>query len=165
MGHRPFGAQYRYYSHMVKKLFLITVLALTMLTTQQAFAIDTRDAEGIEKAENYLEQITPTNAPRSPLGFDTNTLQRQEDVVPLGQTIISTLTGFLAAIAGTYAVFMILRYSYTFITSDGDSKKAEEGRKGMIFSIIGLVGIMLSYLIIYTIVDTLFRIGTPGQGL
>lgn len=151
---------------MVKKTLLTILLATMFLGAPVAFAaIGDRDEAGINNAQNYLEQITPDNAPKSPLGFSKDVIQAQTDGVSLGQMIVSTLTGFLAAIAGTYAVFMILRHSYTLITSDGDAKKAEESRKGILWSVLGLAGIIFSYLIIYTIVDTLFRIGTPGQGL
>ena len=125
--------------------------------------ISKRDAAGIDAAQKYIESITPNNAPTSPLGFDTKTITDQKDVVPLAQSIIGTITGFLAAIAGTFALFMILLNAFRLITSNGDQKKIEGARGGILWSVLGLLGIMFSYLIIYTIVDTLFRIGS-GTG-
>ena len=119
---------------------------------------------GVRNAEEYLKDITPENAPKTPLGFDATRIQSQTGAVSLVQEVISTITGFLAAIAGTFAVFMLMKHAFHLITSDGDSKKAGEARTGILWSLLGLLGIMFSYLIIYTIVDTLFRIGN-GSGL
>lgn len=151
---------------MVKKLLIAALLGL-LLGTSVAHAdnhtgITERDRASIESARGILDAITPTNAPTSPLGFSSNEIKEQEDVVPLVQSIISTVTGLLAALAGIYALFMILKNAFQLITSDGDSKKIEGARKGILFSLLGLLGIMFSYLIIYTIVDTLFRLGNGG---
>lgn len=152
----------------------MTSLLLVFAMVTPVFAIGTTTSAterqpqepgiGALNAEEYLDKITPENAPRKPLGFDSTSIQNEKQAVSLVQNIISTLTGFLAAIAGTFAVFMVLYQSYHLITSNGDSKKATDARNGILWSLIGLLGIMFSYLIIFTIVDTLFRIGS-GAGL
>lgn len=150
---------------MVKKYLAAIVLACSLALMPTAFAQITKsDTATINNAQKYIEDITPNNAPKNPLGLDTNTIQEQKDIVPLAKTIISMVTGFIAALAGIYAVFMLLRHSFVLITSNGDSKKISEARGGIVRSLLGLVGIMFSYLIIYTIVDTLFKIGS-GTGL
>lgn len=143
---------------------IISLLLVGSFLFPSAFAEGISDADraSIERAEGYLDQIRPDNAPQSPFGFDTQEIQSQTDVVPLAQSIIGTITGFVAALAGTFAVFMILINAFRLITSDGDTKKIEGARNGILFSLLGLVGIMFSYLIIYTIVDTLFRLGSGG---
>lgn len=150
---------------MVKKLLLPVLLACFLAVAPSAMAaISAEDSAAINSAETYLNQIRPDNAPDSPLGFNSAELKTQDNVVSLGQSVISTITGFLAAIAGTFAVFMIIRHSFGLITSNGDQKKIEGARNGILWSLLGLLGIIFSYLIIFTIVDSLFRIG-QGTGL
>lgn len=150
---------------MVKRfLALLLLSASLLLSTPTVLAISDADRNNVESATNILNSITPDNAPKNPLGFNQETIGEQEDIVPLAKTIISMATGFIASLAGIYAVFMLIRHAAGLITSDGDEKKITDARSGIVRSLVGLIAIMLSYLIVFSIVDTLFKVGS-GTGL
>jgi len=150
---------------MVKRLLTLLLLTGSLLvSTPAVVAISNSDRNNVESATNILNDITPDNAPKNPLGFNQETIAEQEDIVPLAKTIISMATGFIASLAGIYAVFMLIRHAASLITSDGEEKKISDARNGIVRSLIGLIAIMLSYLIVFSIVDTLFKVGS-GTGL
>ncbi|PIV90325.1 hypothetical protein COW46_03560 [Candidatus Gracilibacteria bacterium CG17_big_fil_post_rev_8_21_14_2_50_48_13] len=150
---------------MVKKLLTLLLLSVSLCgAVPMAHAISSADKDTVDSATNILNSITPDNAPKNPLGLNQETIAEQGDIVPLIKTIISMVTGFIASLAGIYAVFMLLKNAGALITSDGDQKKIGDARNGIFRSLIGVIAIMMSYLIIYSIVDTLFKIGS-GTGL
>jgi len=61
----------------------------------------------------------------------------------------------LLFVAGGIAVLFVIIGGFQYITSAGNTEGATRGKKTVINSIIGIVIIILSYLIISVIVDTL----------
>lgn len=71
--------------------------------------------------------------------------------------IAALLTFVIASIAVIFAVYS----GFRMLTSDGDAKKFEEARSGLIYAVVGLVVAVLSYGIIASIIGVLssLRIG------
>ena len=65
-------------------------------------------------------------------------------------TLQSGLT-FVFAIAGVVAMFFIIWGGISWITSGGEKEKIEEARKKIVYALIGLVIIFMSYLIVKTV--------------
>jgi hypothetical protein len=75
-------------------------------------------------------------------------------------TKISSLTGLVSAIidwllvlAGALAVIAIIYSGLMYITSGGDTAKAENAKKNLIWAIIGVVVIALALVIVNTVVN------------
>lgn len=82
--------------------------------------------------------------------------------------LLSRIAVWLLTLAGAVAVIFIIWGGINYITAFGDEAKAEEGKKTLTWAIIGLVFIILSRLIIWTVwqwvggVDPAFPTTTPG---
>lgn len=86
-------------------------------------------------------------SPSTPIpGYDGPTL---ECIFPLIQVIINWLLTF----AGVVAVILIIISGIRLITSGGDPKRVEAGKKTFTYAIIGLLIILFSFLIINIIAD------------
>lgn len=76
------------------------------------------------------------------------------------QTVTSLIFAFLAA-----AAFVGIVYSgFMMITAGGDASKMEAGKKNLIWSIIGIIVVVLSYFIIkfvYSLSGALIGVPTP----
>lgn len=67
--------------------------------------------------------------------------------------LISDVTNIVAVAAGIAAVVMIMVGGYKFITSTGDSSKVQEAKKTIMWSVIGLVVIVLARSIIVFVLE------------
>ena len=73
-----------------------------------------------------------------------------------------TLIGLIAAViqlllfvAGSLAVLFVIIGGYQYITSAGNEERAERAKKTLVNAIIGIVVILLSFVIISVIVNTI----------
>jgi hypothetical protein len=83
----------------------------------------------------YPEQLDPQQV------FNQGTPQNQ----PALENIYYNLITWLLIICGIIAVLSFIYGGVMYITSSGDTEKAERGKKTIVGSIIGIVIIMLSY--------------------
>jgi hypothetical protein len=65
------------------------------------------------------------------------------------QKIANALTGLAAALA----VLFIIQNSFNLLTSSGDSEMITKSKKGLMWSLIGLVLIMGSYIVVKTVIS------------
>lgn len=79
-----------------------------------------------------------------------------------GRPEFCTIQGFMLwalrnslAFAGTIAVLFIIYGGYLYLTSGGNEESAEQGRKTMVNSVIGLVVIIMSYVIVRVVTNLL----------
>ena len=75
----------------------------------------------------------------------------------------------LLVLAGAFAVIYIIYAGFLFLTSAGDPERAQKGRNGILYAVIGFVVIALAYLIVNAVGDvirggTLNNPGSPGSG-
>ena len=59
--------------------------------------------------------------------------------------VVQNVINALVVIAGIVAVFMIIWAGYKFVMSEGDSEKISSARKTLIYAIVGLIFIFLSF--------------------
>jgi hypothetical protein len=72
--------------------------------------------------------------------------------------ILQLIAGSLIYAAGPIAVFMIALSGVNYITSHGDQNKMEEAKKTLMWAVIGLGVILISF----ALVSHLIRISTTG---
>lgn len=65
--------------------------------------------------------------------------------------VLQNIINSLIVIAGIVAVFFIVFAGYKFAMSEGDTEKITSARKTLIYAIVGLVFIFLSFVIINVI--------------
>lgn len=68
-------------------------------------------------------------------------------------SLILTITRLIAIAAGIVAVIMIIVSGFQFILSGGESEKAAGARKTLLYSVVGLVVIVLAEVIIEFVVS------------
>jgi hypothetical protein len=69
--------------------------------------------------------------------------------------IISTITNIISIIAGIAAVIVIIIAGLQFVTSGGDPQRVEKAKNAIIFSVIGLIIIVIARFIIEFVVSSI----------
>lgn len=70
--------------------------------------------------------------------------------------VAGTTTRFLGII-GAAAIFYIILSGFRYITSGGNEDQAKKARAGLTWAIFGLISIILSYMIITAVINTVIR--------
>jgi hypothetical protein len=73
----------------------------------------------------------------------------------IGGTIVDIIQLILLPIVGIIAVLFIIIGGFQYITSAGNDDMAKKGKQTLTYAIIGLVIVILSYVIITVIINTL----------
>jgi hypothetical protein len=97
-------------------------------------------------------------SPQSVLPSGTNPGLPGNPSIDLPTEITNIIRNILLPIAGIIAVLFIVIGGYQYMFSAGNDEMAESGKKTLQNAIIGLVIIILSYLIISVIVNTIFKV-------
>lgn len=71
------------------------------------------------------------------------------------QGFISTVLNGFAAIVGILAVLMIIINGFRYLTAGGNEDQAEQAKSGLLWSVVGLAGIALAYVIIAAVTNLL----------
>jgi hypothetical protein len=111
---------------ILKKIFFLSLFGLFLANNSRANWID-----GISEAGTF--------------GLPDNT--------PSG--ILDTVIGWLLFITSFIAVLAIIISGLMIVLSGGDKDMAEKGKKGVQYSVIGLIVIILAYVIITTVYSLL----------
>jgi hypothetical protein len=74
---------------------------------------------------------------------------------------IVTIIGWLLSISGAIAILFVIIGGFRYITSAGNEESAEAGKKTVINAIIGIVVIILSYVIVNVISNTVSGVVAP----
>ncbi|MBI3231918.1 MAG: hypothetical protein HYZ51_02465 [Candidatus Doudnabacteria bacterium] len=69
--------------------------------------------------------------------------------------LIYRIVSLLLFVAGALAVVFVIIGGYQYITSAGNEEQSEKGKKTLLNAIIGIVVIVLSYVIINVVVNTI----------
>ncbi len=104
--------------------------------------------------EAAAQLLDPSTDVPANLGTATNGQSSLKQIIVTG---INWLLGFL----GLIAIIMVIYGGFLYLTSGGDDAAASKGRTVILYAIIGIVIILLSY----AIVNTVIRIfeGQPPQ--
>ncbi|MFN7159981.1 MAG: hypothetical protein ACK4NC_00040 [Candidatus Gracilibacteria bacterium] len=106
--------------------------------------------------DSTLNMLRPSNAPDLlPNSFKQQILDDPNNAgIP---ALISFVAGIIASIAGLVAMINILYNSYLYISSKGDTGKTGKAVKAITWSLIGLVGIIFSYNIVYSVIRLIYE--------
>lgn len=96
-------------------------------------------------------QLCPDNAPAEIKNSEV--CKDQADPIAGPGGLISDITNVVAIFAGIAAVVMIMVGGYKFITSTGDSSKVQDAKKTIMWSVVGLVVIVLARSIIIFVLE------------
>jgi len=83
-----------------------------------------------------------------------------DDLAIFIRDVIMLIAGVLASLAGTFAVFMLLKSAGMLVTSQGDMGKMNKAKDGIVNALIGILIISFAYMIIFTVVVNVFRVST-----
>lgn len=96
--------------------------------------------------------------------FAQNPIETPPPIPPVGGStiqdlvaLLARLAGYLMYVAGAIAVVFLIIGGIYYITSSGDTQKADKARKILINSITGIVIIALSLLIVNLLADFFSR--------
>ena len=87
----------------------------------------------------------------------------QNRATPVTATL-QLVAGSLIYVAGPLAVLMIAAGGFMYVTSHGDSTQMENAKKTIMFAIIGLVVIIVSWAIVTNIAQVFLTTGVVGTG-
>ncbi|MGH7158300.1 MAG: Mbov_0395 family pilin-like conjugal transfer protein [Candidatus Saccharimonadales bacterium] len=79
--------------------------------------------------------------------------QVENDPIAGPSGLISDITGVVAVVGGIAAVVFIMVGGFKFVTSGGDSGKVQEAKKTIMWSVIGLVVIVMARTIIVFVIN------------
>jgi Type IV secretion system pilin len=69
------------------------------------------------------------------------------------QRILIDLANFLTFVCASVAILFVIFYGFNMLSAQGDSKKFEDARRGILYAIFGLVTVVLAYGITGAIVN------------
>ena len=81
---------------------------------------------------------------------DKNTGVATLECIPV---VVQNVINALVVIAGIVAVFMIIWAGYKYVMSEGDAEKISSARKTLIYAIVGLIFIFLSFVFLNVIAE------------
>jgi hypothetical protein len=134
---------------MKKRIFLTILLSLslTLLLSKLGFAykID----------ESYM----PANTPYSNVGFEISWAGAGWTLV----VILQIFAGALLYFAAPIATALIAINAFNMVTGGAESEKLEQAKKGLTWTIIGLLVIILSYSIVKIILTIVIAAGSNTE--
>ncbi len=81
-----------------------------------------------------------------------------------GVGIIQVALNILFALATVAALAFIILAGIQWVISGGDKQKIQSARNRLIYSIIGLIVITLSFFIVRVVIDLIFGVAVGGTG-
>ena len=112
---------------------------------------------------NYMPDNTPFPVDFAKEASDTN-IGASPSMATV--SILQVLAGGLLYFAGPVAVILIVINAFNMATGGADSEKLEQAKKGLTWTIAGLLLIILSYSIVKTVINTTVDVAevTTGSG-
>lgn len=101
--------------------------------------------------------LHPDNAPtisgQSPSSANEQNMSLDAGRLKLTAKVVNTVLGF----AGVVAIFFVINNSWYLIISGGQEEKITQHKKGLMWAVIGLILIILSYSIIRFVISIPFQ--------
>jgi len=101
-------------------------------------------------AFNPFGGVNCTNVSGSAVCQDSS--KKATNVVTGGNGVLTKVTNIIALVAGIAAVILIIVGSIRYVASGGNSDKVEEAKRTIIYSLIGIVIIVLAKLIVSLVI-------------
>ena len=105
---------------------------------------------------NYMPDNTPFPVDFAKEASDTN-IGASPSMATV--SILQVLAGGLLYFAGPVAVILIVINAFNMATGGADSEKLEQAKKGLTWTIAGLLLIILSWSIVNTVIETTVDVG------
>lgn len=121
----------------IRSLVASVILLTTFIAPRTLMAQSTGSNGGIQGGLNEIKNQFPSQSE----------IANSQSVGDLILSIIRILIGLLFAIT----VLFIILGGYQYVTSAGNEEQAKKGRKTLLYAIIGLVVVILSYVIVNTV--------------
>jgi hypothetical protein len=133
---------------MIKKIILFGILAI-MFSSAIASGTKANDPYTLKKALQELgfqsELQPPKYLPRSEAKLEGNA----GDITIFLQKLTNGITGIAAAIA----VLFLIQNSFSLVIATGNSDNISKAKKGIIWSLVGLVLIMGAFIVVKTVIS------------
>jgi hypothetical protein len=130
-------------SILILTLIIFIFLLFSPLLARHAFAADNP------------QPVDPCNIGGCIGGIQNNDRYTSGTGGDVAQNIIIDVATFLTYIAASVAILYIVYQGFKYLISDGDAKKIEEARKGIIYGVVGLVVTVAAYGVIAGIINVL----------
>ncbi len=101
-----------------------------------------------------IAQVT-LNPELQPKYATTFQISSDQSSAGLANYILQIIAGSLIYVAGPLGVLMIAVGGFLYVNARGDQTKLEEAKKTIIWAVVGLAAIMISYALVKTVIDTL----------
>ena len=141
----------------MNKIIKIIVVCLAALTLAAAFPAAASAAVPIDPL------LYPQGAP-TVSGDAPTTLQQQQAEYETENArilLMQRITNVILGIAGVIAVFFIMNNAWFLIISAGKEETVTQHKKGLMWAIVGLILIILSYSIVRFIISLTFQANEP----
>ena len=133
---------------MIKKIITIGLLAITLsLFTAQ-----------ITNAYVIPKEYAPDNTPFSPDQIDFESGLKPSDYTVI---ILQIIAGGLLYVVAPFTVIMIGLSAFTMVMGGDDPEKVGNAKKSLMWAVLGLILVMLSYSLVKIIIGTAIGAGTP----
>lgn len=134
----------------ISKIFSVLILSL-VLAGSFSFISSTALAQNSAGPCGPFKEEGPLCVPESPFGNSTNSLAGQTTATGLIGTIIKIMLYF----AGIIAVLFLVIGGYYYLTSRGNEEQATKGRQTLVYALLGLAIVILSYVIVTALTNQL----------
>ncbi len=133
-----------------KKFVTVLFLGFVLIGTTGVF-VSVASAQGATSPCGEFEEQGPLCVPKNPFGNSTNSLAAQTTATGLIGTIIKIMLYF----AGIIAVLFLVIGGYYYLTSRGNEEQATKGRQTLVYALLGLAIVILSYVIVTALTNQL----------
>lgn len=136
------------------KVYLKQVMAILLFGASLLLATPNAHAQFNFFKGSCINSDSVTNTNSTVCKDNQNT--RNSTSNPITETINDAAT-IIAAVAAIFAVFMIMLGGFNLITSSGNAETVAQGRRRIIYSLVGLVIIALAWTITRFITDRVIQ--------
>lgn len=133
---------------MIKKL-LLTILAATLLS----FSIDVTLA-AIQLDDSFRPSNLPTIEVEDAVNDDNPETAATQTLIMFVGNIISQVLLFVGALTILFVIIAGINYILAF----GKDERIEKGKRGIVWSLVGLVLVLLSYAIVQGILQIILQV-------
>lgn len=141
---------------LLKNILTVAFCALMISTPLLALPLTTVNAQTpptptVDPNCGEFKPAGPLCLPQNPFGTSTNSLVGQTTATGLIATVIKLMLYF----SGIIAVVFLIVGGYYYITSRGNEEQATKGRQTLIYALLGLSLVILSYVIVTVVTNQL----------
>jgi hypothetical protein len=131
---------------VVKAIILVLVLLCGLVLFFSPTKVYSQESEGGKPAD-----VCQVFGAGSCLGGTTDYEGRDANSIVSGLTV--SIVNFLIFLGVALSVFFIVLGGYKMITANGNDKSVEDGRKMLIYAVLGLIVTLISYTVVVVVTN------------